>query len=313
MSVFIHNRRLCSQSSTVTAGQPGVTFDKKKHLKNDKVSLNFYRAIVYIVLILLTILCLFPFYILLVNCTRSSSDIQNHFSFWFGNSFVSNFTSLMSNENVPMLTGFRNSLIISFSAAFLTIYFSALTAYATHVYNFKGKKIITVFILAVMMIPTQVSAMGLVMMCMDLHWMNQIWVVIIPAVASPICYFYMKQYLESVLPFEVIEASRVDGASEIRIFHQIVLPILKPALAVQFIFAYVANWNNYFIPAMLLQSNDVKTLPIIIAGLKASSPDTFDLGQVYMLMTVAVIPVIIVYFIFSRALIKNLTSGAVKG
>lgn len=123
----------------------------------------------------------------------------------------------------------------------------------------------------------------------------------------------MKQYLESILPYEIVEAARVDGTSELGIFHKIVLPIIKPALAVEFIFTYVANWNNYFTPSMLIERSKLKTIPLILAEFAASSPDSFDLGVNYMLITLAVIPVLIVYFIFSKAILKNLTNGAVKG
>ena len=298
-------------AGTLTAGNVVSLRAKKK--KNEKVSLGVYRFFVYFVMIILTIICLFPFYVLLVNSSYSSADIMKGFHWWFGGSFAANWNTLFNDSNIPLLSAFGNSLIISLSASVLTVYFSALTAYATHIYSFKGKKIITTFILAIMMIPTQVSAMGLVMACIDLGLTNQIWVLIVPAVASPVTYFYMKQYLESVLPFEVIEASRVDGASEIRIFHQIVLPILKPAMSVQFIFAYVSNWNNFFLPSMLLENRDVKTIPIVLTLLTGSSPATFDKGEIYMLLTVAVLPLLIVYLIFSKGLIKNLTSGSVKG
>ena len=123
----------------------------------------------------------------------------------------------------------------------------------------------------------------------------------------------MKQYLASVLPYETIEAARVDGSSEIRIFHSIVLPMIKPALALQFIFAYVASWNNFFVPSMLIRNSDMKTVPLVIALLKNSSPDTFDLGPVYILMSIAVFPLLIIYLIFSKSIISGLTSGAVKG
>ena len=151
------------------------------------------------------------------------------------------------------------------------------------------------------------------MICMQLGWMYSFIPINLPTVASPVTYFFMRQYMASVLPREVIEASRVDGGSEIRTFHQIVLPIIKPALALQFIFGYVGNWNNYFIPALLLTSNDTKTLPLVIAMLKSSSPDQFDLGQVYVLMTLAIFPLIIVYLIFSKSIIKGVTAGSVKG
>lgn len=286
---------------------------KEKKLKNEKVSLAVHRTVVYIILILLTIVCLFPFYILLVNCSHSSPDIMKGFHWWFGTYFATNWRNLFANQNIPLLRGVLNSILIALVNATLTVYFSALTAFATHIYRFKGRKIIETFILAIMMIPTQVAAMGLVMFCIEHNLTDNYMILILPAIASPVTYFYMKQYLESVLPMEVIEAARVDGTSELGIFHKIVLPIIKPALAVQFIFAYVGNWNNYFTPSMLINNRELKTIPLIIAQLSASSPDTFDKGQIYMLLTIAVIPVVIVYLIFSRAIIKNLTSGAVKG
>lgn len=281
--------------------------------KSEKGVLILERTLVYIVLILLTILCIFPFYILFVNATRSTAEIRAYFTLLPGGNFGNNWVKLMSNDNLPVQKALLNSIIISFCSATLTVYFSALTAYATNVYRFKARKFVETFILAIMMIPTQVATMGLVMTCMKLNLFNQFWVIIIPAIAAPSVYFYMKQYLASVLPFEIVEAARVDGYGELRIFHTIVLPILKPALAVEFIFSYVASWNNYFMPAMLLQKDEYKTIPLLIANLKGSSPDTFDLGVIYMLMFIAVIPTLLIYLIFSRGIIKNLTNGAVKG
>ncbi len=306
------NRRLYTADAVMANGNNPV-FSGKNHHKSAKAGLYTYRTVVYIILIILTLVCLFPFINIIINCSWSNADIQKGFHWWFGNYFAENWNALISDSHLGFRQAFINSLLIAVISSVLTVYFSALTAYATHIYTFKGKKAITTFILCIMMIPTQVSAMGLVVICNQLHLLNQLWVIIVPAIASPVTYFYMKQYLESVLPFEVIEAARVDGASELRIFHQIVLPILKPALAVQFIFAYVANWNNYFMPAMLLQSSDTKTLPLVIASLKASSPDTFNLGEVYMLIMITILPLIVIYLIFSRSIIKNLTSGAVKG
>jgi multiple sugar transport system permease protein len=285
----------------------------KEKRQNEKRALFFYRLVVYLVLILLTILCLFPFYILLVNASRSSSDIQKGFSWTFGNSFGYNWTNLFGDKNHPVGRALLNSLLLALANALLSVYFSALTAYATYAYRFKGRKFIETFILMIMMIPNQVAAMGMVIFCINHHLTDNYWILTLPSIAAPAVYFYMKQYMEAILPFEIIEAARVDGTSEIGIFHKIVLPILKPALAVQFIFAYVGNWNNFFTPSMLLNKENMKTIPLIIAELTASSPDSFDLGKVYMLLTVAVIPVLIVYLIFSKGIIKNLTNGAVKG
>lgn len=284
-----------------------------KKLKSDKPLLYTQRFFVYLFLILLSLLCIRPFWILLVNSTRSSVDIKTSFSMWFGKSFAANWKGLRGNDKIPTRTALINSIWISFVSAILTVYFSALTAYSLQVYNFKGKKFISSFILAIRRIPNQVAAMGLVIFCRKLGLYNQIWLIIIPTICTPSVYFYRKQYLESVLPYEIVEAARVDGSSELRTFHQIVLPILRPAISVQFIFSFVASWNNYFRPAMLLKNESVRTIPIVIANLKNSDPSTFDLGQIYLLMAIAVFPMLIIYLIFSRGIIKNLTAGSVKG
>lgn len=278
------------------------------------------RVVAYIVLIFLSFLCLFSIYILLVNATRSHAEIQQGISFLPGKHFVDNWNSMM-NFGLPVVRSFVNSFFIALLAAVLTTYFSAFTAYGIHMYQFKLKRAAFIFILFVMMVPTQVGAIGLVKLCSDMGFVGQKNILvflplIIPAVASPITFFYMKQYLESILPKEMVEAARVDGAGEMRIFHGMVLPILKPALAIQFIFAFVSNWNNYFVPQLLLaeSGNDYKTVPLILAFMNDSSnPATFDLGRVYLVMLFAVVPLLIVYLIFSKFILKNLTSGAVKG
>lgn len=290
-----------------------VPSTQKKKYKSSSASLTVSRVFIYIFLILLTILCLFPFYILLVNCSYPNAQIQQGFHWWFGNYFANNWNKLFNDSGTPVGKALFNSLWLALVNSILTVYFSSLTAFATHTYRFKGRKFVENFILLIMMIPTQVSSMGLVLYCIQHGLTNNYWILILPCIASPATYFYMKQYMDSILPYEVIEAARVDGTSEIGIFHKIVLPIIKPALAVQFIFCYVGNWNNFFTPAMLLNEENMKTIPLIIASFKNSDPRTFDLGMVYMLITVAVIPILIVYLIFSRSIIKNLTSGAVKG
>jgi len=296
-----------------------VVISRKKGHKSSKVTLNIYRIICYAVLLVMVFLCLFPFYIMLVNCTRANSDIQKSFTLWFGTNLSNNLRNLFKNKNYPIASATLNSAWLALVCATLTVYFSALTAYATHIYNFKGKKIVTTFIIAIMMIPTQVSTLGLILMLYDIQaktgirLMDTFVPLVLPSICAPITYFYLKQYMDSVLPTEVIEAARVDGSSEFGIFHKMVLPMIKPALAVQFIFAFVNSWNNYFLPSMILSSKSNYTLPILIASLKASDPSTFDFGQIYCLMTIAVLPLIIVYFIFSKSIIKGLTSGAVKG
>lgn len=292
-----------------------MTIDNSlKFGKSSSVTLKINRTVAYIVLILISIICIAPFYSMLVNATHSNAEISSGVNFWFGTSLGDNLKWVFTNVNIPTLVALRNSVIVSLLCAAFTIYFSALTAYSTYIYNFKFKKAITTFIIAIMMIPTQVSSLGLVMLCTKWNLTDSFIPIVLPAIASPVTYFYMKQYLESVLPLAVIEAARADGASEFRIFHQIALPMIKPALALQFIFAFVGSWNNFFVPSLLINAGgDHSLLPLIISLLKNSSPETFNMGGVYCIMTVAILPLLIVFFIFSRSIIKGLTVGAVKG
>lgn len=287
--------------------------EKTRRFLSDRAALNTKRTFIYIALILLSLICILPFYLLIINSTRGSSEIQQGVSFLPSTAFINNFQNLLENKNIPVLKAFGNSLFISLVSALLTVYFSALTAFGIHMYNFKGKKVVFTFILAIMMIPTQVASVGLVTICYSIGLFDNYIPLILPAICSPITFFFMKQYMQSNLPFEMVEAARVDGASEFRIFNSMVLPIMKPALAVQFIFAFVANWNNFFLPAMLIKDTNLKTLPLIIAQLKLSDPSTFDLGQVYVLMFISIIPMVIVYIIFSKFIIKGVTLGSVKG
>ncbi|MBE6104268.1 MAG: carbohydrate ABC transporter permease, partial [Erysipelotrichaceae bacterium] len=161
--------------------------------------------------------------------------------------------------------------------------------------------------------PSQVGAVGFIQMCFKLGLTNQLWVLIIPSIAAPSVYFYMRQYLEATLPLEMVEAARIDGSNEFKIFNQIVLPIMKPAIAVQMIFSFVGSWNNYFMPALLLNDIQKKTVPVMIATLRSADFTKFDMGKVYMLMVMAILPVMVIYVILSKSIIKGVTSGSVKG
>ncbi len=187
-----------------------------------------------------------------------------------------------------------------------------MTAYALHAYDFKLKKFLFTFILMIMMIPTQVTALGFINLVDDLHMMNTFWPLILPSIASPITFFYLKQYMEGALPLSLIEAARIDGSGEFRTFNGIVLPLMKPAIAVQAIFSFVSSWNNYFTPSLVLKDLNMKTLPILIAQLRSADWLKFDMGQVYMMIALSIFPVIIVYLILSKHIVSGIALGAVK-
>ena len=125
-------------------------------------------------------------------------------------------------------------------------------------------------------------------------------------------FFFMKQYMESALPLAIVEAARIDGSSEFGTFNRIVLHIMKPAIAVQAIFTFVGAWNNYFTPALLLKEDSVKTLPILIATLRSADFTKFDMGKVYMMICLSILPVIVVYLCLSKFIIAGVAVGGVK-
>lgn len=271
------------------------------------------KTVRYIVFIILTIICLFPFLMLLVNSTRAHSDIQKGFSLIPGKALMKNINKILHNNNLPVFRGVINSFIVAAGCAILTTYFSSLTAYAIHAYNFKFKQAIFTFILMIMMIPSQVTALGFVRLMSQMKLMNNFIPLIVPAVAAPVVFFFMKQYMEGSLPLEIVEAARIDGSSEFSTFNRIVLPIMKPAIAVQAIFGFVTSWNNYFLPALLINKKEMNTLPILIAKLRSADFLKFDMGQVYIMITFSILPVIIVYIFLSSYIIQGVAVGSVKG
>lgn len=266
----------------------------------------------YVVLILLSFLCLFFFYILIVNATRSHADLQKGFSAIPGTYFLENLKNVANDGSFPMFKGILNSLIVSTCSAALCTYFSSLTAYGLYAYDFKAKKAAFTFVMAILVMPTQVTAMGFLRLITNMGMYDSLLPLIIPSIASPAVFYFMYSYLQSSLPLSLVEAARIDGSGEFRTFNQIVIPIMKPAIAVQAIFTFVSSWNNYFIPALVIQSKDKMTVPILIATLRGADYMNFDMGKIYMMITVAIVPIIIVYLLLSKYIIAGVTLGGVK-
>lgn len=269
------------------------------------------RVIAYIVLGLLSFLCLIWFYILLINATRSNSELGRGFTIFPSTYLLTNWKNLISGT-LPIMNGMLNSIIIASLSALLNVYFSCMTAYAIHAYKFKGRNAIFTFILMIMMIPTQVTALGFISFMGKLKLMDSFIPLIVPSIAAPVVFFYMKQYMDSNLPLSLLEAARIDGSGEFRTFNSIVVPLMRPAIAVEAIFTFVSSWNNYFTPALILSSNNKKTLPILIAQLRAADWLKFDMGQVYVMIAFSIFPVIVVYLILSKNIVGGVTAGGVK-
>ena len=282
--------------------------------KNTRKGLGLHtrRIIAYVVLVIITFFCLFWFYLLFVNATRSNGQMQAGFTLVPSTYLLTNWKNLLAGT-LPVWSGMINSIIVASLSAALSVYFSTMTAYAIHAYEFKMKKFIYPFILMIMMIPTQVTALGFVQLVSKMKLEDSFIPLIVPTIAAPVTFFYMKQYMESSLPLSLIEAARIDGSGEFRTFNSIVLPLMKPAIAVQAIFTFVSSWNNYFIPALIINDAKWKTVPILVAQLRSADFLKFDMGKVYMMITIAILPVMIVYLLLSKYIVRGVALGSVKG
>jgi multiple sugar transport system permease protein len=293
-----------------------VVTDYQKENRNAIIKAIVLRVLCYIFLCFVAVMCIFFFYLLLVNTTRANNDLQGGrftlmFSRFFNQNFKNPFTKFKTDFDA--LKGFRASFVIAFSSAVLTCYFSALTAYGIYAYDFKGKRLMEAFILAIMMIPPQLSSVGFFQIASRYGLKNNWWILILPSIAAPSVFFYMIQYLRATLPKDLIESSRIDGSNEFMTFNRIVLPIMKPAIAVQMIFSFVGSWNNLYMPSLLLSDSKKKTLPVMINALQRTSWGNIDLGCVYMAIFLSILPVVIVYLFLSKFIIKGVTAGSVKG
>lgn len=292
-----------------------ATMKNPKRANRSSVALQRQKLFRNIVCIIICIISLLPFIMMIVNATRSSNDIQTGISLIPSNRLLINWENLMKKSSGMQLTMWRamlNSLIIAVPATFLAVYVSAMTAYGIHVYNFKGKKFAWAFIMAIMMIPNQITVIGFYKFMMNLNLLDNYLPLIIPAMAAPAVVFFMKQYMESSLSLEMIEAARIDGAGEFRIFNTIIVPLLKPALATQAIFQFIAQWNNLFTPSILLTTESKKTLPLFVQML-TSDQFRIDYGIVYMGLFATLIPLIVAYLILSKYIVAGVSLGGVKG
>lgn len=281
-------------------------------MMEDKTASRIRSIVAHVVLIILSFMCLFFFYVLIVNASHSHAELQKGFSALPGKYFWKNLMNVANDGSFPMFRGILNSIIVSGCSAVLCTYFSSLTAYGLYAYDFKARNIAFTFIMAILVMPTQVTAMGFLRLITKMGLYDSLLPLIIPSVASPAVFYFMYSYLQSSLPMSLVEAARIDGSGEFRTFNSIVLPIMKPAIAVQAIFTFVGSWNNYFVPALVIQSKSKMTVPILIATLRGADYMNFDMGKIYMMITVAIVPIIIVYLLLSKFIIAGVTLGGVK-
>ena len=270
-----------------------------------------WKNIIYAFLTILFFISVIPIYMLLINATRSTAEINAGLAIIPGSDLINNWRIIQGfGINIPR--GIMNSAIIAFSSTFLTVYFSLLTAYAIVVYNFKGKKFFYGFILAMTMVPMSLYLIGFFQYMHAIGLLNTMLPMIIPSIAAPGAVFFFKQYLDAAIVPELIQAARIDGASEIGIFNKITLPLAAPGAFTMAIFAFVGSWNAFMGPLFIIGGNpDLHTLPLIMQRLQGDAFRT-DFGAIYLGMAISLVPILIVYAVFSKYIISGIAMGSVK-
>ena len=272
-----------------------------------------FKTVIYIVCIILALLSIWPFLNMLINSTRSTAEITSTSISLVPSKYMADNIKKLNKQNMfKPLVGLKNSFIISTCVTVLSVYFSCLTAYAIFAYQWKLKKAFFGLVVGVMMLPGTVTMIVFYRACYQFHLTNNKLMLILPSIAAPMTVFFMKQYLEGAVSLEIVESARIDGSGEFHTFNSIVLPIMKPAMATQAIFAFVGSWNNYFLPMILFNKAKNYTMPIMVSLLRMDQYKT-EYGCVYIGLSMTALPLIIIYLFLSKYIVSGVALGSVKG
>lgn len=279
-------------------------------MTNYRFTTSLMRFFIYIVLIVLLLVTIVPIWLLIVNATRSTTEIQQGLSMFPSTHLIENYKILLG-KGLDLPRGFANSTFLAVSSTIVSVYFSMLTAYGIVVYDFKGKRFFSNFIVLLVMIPMQLSIIGFYQYMSKLGLTDNYAALILPLIANAGGVFFGKQYLESMVMHDLIDAARIDGASEFAIFHQVMMPLAVPGAATMGIFAFVASWNNFFNAFILISSLEKYTLPMLVQTLRGDVYRT-EFGAIYLGLAATIVPIIIIYALFSRYIVSGIAIGAVK-
>lgn len=275
-----------------------------------KLGSLFMRLLVYLLIAFLLLLIIVPIWLLIVNSTRSTSEIQQGISMLPSSHLLENWR-LLKSKGLNLPQGFANSLFLAVSSTVVTVYFSLLTAYALVVYEFRYKKLFSNFIVMLVLIPTQFAIVGFYRYMSTLGLADNYVALILPLIANAGAVFFGKQYLESMIIQDLIDAARIDGASELGIFHKVMMPLAVPGMATMGIFAFVASWNNFFNAFIMISSIEKYTLPMMVQTLRGDVYRT-EYGAIYLGLAITIVPMIIIYALLSRYIVSGIAMGAVK-
>lgn len=268
------------------------------------------RGLVQLFCTVVAIIAFYPFFVMVISSTHDNFNIMSKINILPGNNLAANYERLTQNINIPR--GIVNSLILSVSVTVIETYFTVMAAYAFAKFDFKGKKFLFGVVLVFMMLPGQLGIIGFFKEVQAMHLMNSYIPLIVPSVANCFAVFFYKQYMDTSLSNELIEAAIIDGCREIDIFHKLVVPLMRPAMVTQAVLTFIGAWNSYLNPLILLNDKNKFTLTLMIATVRDATHA--DYGAQYLGMVISVIPTVIIYCFGSKTIMEKISVGAaVKG
>jgi len=286
----------------------------KRRITDMKKNISIFKELFkYLILVVILLFCIMPFIFMILSSLRPGAQmVQNGLTLDFNPKTMSlhNFKALLEYNDGMYFLWYKNSIVLTVLQTAFSLLFCAMVGYGLSVYNFKGRNLIFLIVLAVMMIPTEVLILPLFKLVVKMNIINTKAGVILPFVVSPFAVFYFRQYCLG-LPLDLIDSGRIDGCNEIGIFFKIMSPVMLPAFAAIMILQAMNSWNGFVWPLIALRSNENMTLPIGLNALLTPYGNNYDVllaGAVF-----SVIPIIILFLINQKAFITGLTIGSIKG
>lgn len=267
------------------------------------------NLLTYAFLMILTVICLIPFLIMMLNATQTTADLAGKMTLLPGKNLVNNYKNLMNL--IPFWQYVVNSIMVSLPNVLLSAYFGTMAAYGFEKFEFRGKNILFTLSMLMMVIPAQISLIGLHQVYKTIGLLNTRWSLILPGIANVLTVYWMKGNIYQIIDSSILEAATIDGCGQIQIFHRIVLPLCKTGIMTISIMNFVHVWNDYINPVTYITTNGKQTLSVGIALLK--SFDRPDLGVNYMAVALSTIVILIFYLVFSSQIMGGVTEGSVKG
>jgi len=267
------------------------------------------KIITYLLITVSTLLSIFPFYFMFTSATNANPDIlRSPPKLIFGSHLAQNMTALMAKINIWQVAA--NSIIIAVVYTILAILMFTAAGYALAQFEFRGKKLAFVLVMATMMIPQQVIYIPLFNLINRAGLANTHAAVILPLLANAFGIFLMRQNLLA-FPGSIIEAARIDGSGEIQTFFAIVIPNLKPAIGALGIYMFTSMWNNFMWPLIILGTKEKYTFPVALAMLDGN-PNKKDFAMLMLATSLATLPIMLIFFIFQKQFVAGVMGGAVK-